>query len=296
MKSDCDKLKETTKKLKEEHKFRGLLHYTDFSNLSSIIEIGYLCSRVLCYANGIEFTDAWDKDIEAGNDLKNCTRFYFAQKCNSRLNMDVPVCLVFSEEIICFDLSVFTDGDADSIYTKFGTDNEFFSKKIDWNTVLKIELKEDLSENMIKILTRKKQAELIIDEPVPIRYLKSIIFKSLADYKRACSLFGKNKIYSVEPEMFFNDKNYIKDYNIVYNDKIDSNVFILHFSTNQPVQEAGNNEYRLNDLEGNIIRSTRVKFPESSSQDFNLEVMKSEGPVRFKLWFEGILSIEETIG
>ncbi|WP_019229454.1 DarT ssDNA thymidine ADP-ribosyltransferase family protein [Sedimentibacter sp. B4] len=295
MKSDCHKLKETVKKLKEEHEFRGLLHYTDFSNLSSIIEIGYLCSRALCYANNIEFTDVWDKDIKAANDLKNCTRFYYEKKCNSRLNMDVPVCLVFSEELICFDLSVFTDGDADSIYTKFGTDNEFFSKKIDWETVFNIEPDDNLSENM-KTSRRKKMAELIIDEPVSIRNLKNIVFRSIADYKRACILFGKNKYYSVEPEMFFNEKNFIKDYNIVYDGKIDSNVFVLHFSTNQPVQESGNNEYILYDLEGNIIRSTKIKFPESSSVDFNLEVMKTEVPVRFEFWFGGILSIEETIG
>jgi hypothetical protein len=295
VKSDCDKLKETVEKLKEGHKFRGLLHYTDFSNLSSIIEIGYLCSRALCYANNIEFTDAWDKDIKAANDLKNCTRFYYEKKCNSRLNMDVPVCLVFSEEVICFDLSVFTDGDADSIYTKFGTDNEFFSKKIDWKTVFKIDQGENLSENM-KHLKRKKMAELIIDEPVPIRYLKNIVFRSLADYKRACSLFGKSKAYSVEPEMFFNEKNFIKDYNIMYDEKIDNNFFILHFSTNQPVEESGNNEYKLYDLEGNIIRSTKVIFPESVSTDFNLEIMKKEVPVKFKFWFNGILSIEEAIG
>lgn len=295
MKSDCEKLKETVNRLKKEHKFRGLLHYTDFSNLSSIIEIGYLCSRALCYANGIEFTDAWDKDIKAANDLKNCTRFYYEKNCNSLLKMDVPVCLVFSEEIICFDLSVFTDGDADSIYTKFGTDNEFFSKKIDWETVFKIEERENFSENM-KHLKRKKMAELIIDEPVPIRYLKNIVFRSVADYKRACSLFGMNKSYSVEPEMFFIEKNYIKDYNIVYNDKIDNSVFILHFSTNQPVEESGNNEYKLYDLEDKIIRSAMVKFPESASMDFNLEIMKPEVPVRFKFWFNGILFIDEAIG
>jgi hypothetical protein len=296
VKSDCEELKETVKKLKEEQNFKGLLHYTDFSNLSSIIEIGYLCSRALCYANGIEFTDAWDKRIEAVNDLKNCTRFYFEQKCNGCLNMDVPVCLIFSEELICFDLSVFTDGDADSIYTKFGTDNEFFSKKIDWKAVFNKEVEENSSEYMVKVLKRKKLAELIIDEPVPIRFLKNIVFRSNADYKRACGLFGKNKIFLVEPEMFFNDKNYLKDYNIVYNEKIESNIFVLHFSTNQPVQESGNNEYRLYDLEGNIIRSTKVKFPESSSTDFCLEVMKAKGPVRFKLWIEGILLMEETIG
>lgn len=295
MKSDCDKLKETVNKLKEEYKFRGLLHYTDFSNLSSIIEIGYLCSRALCYANNIEFMDAWDKDIKAANDLKNCTRFYYEKKCNSRLNMDVPVCLVFSEEIICFDLSVFTDGDADSIFTKFGTDNEFFSKKIDWKTVFKIEENENSNKNM-ELFRRKKLSELIIDEPVPIRYLKNIVFRSLADYKRACSLFGKNKAYSVETDMFFNEKNFIKDYNIMYDEKIDSNVFILHFSTNQPVEESGKNEYKLYDLEGSIMRSTKVKFPESASTDFNLEIMKTEVSVKFKFWFNGILSIEETIG
>ncbi|WP_312701386.1 DarT ssDNA thymidine ADP-ribosyltransferase family protein [Sedimentibacter sp.] len=230
-----------------------LLHFTDFSNLNSIISVGYLCSRYLCYANNIEFADVLDEE-EVNNisdKIKRCTRFYFVEKNNYNImnRLNTPVYLLFNEDIIYNELAFLYDD------------------------------------------------ELLIDEPVPITKLKNIIFRCSADYKRACNLFGKNKMYEVRPEMFFHDKNYIRDYNIVYDSQLHKEVFILHFSSNMPVKNDLRHEYSLYDLNDNLMRTVKVNFFESDSTDFSVEVTNLPSmPVKFKFWFYGVLSIEEIIG
>jgi len=257
---DHEQISETVKRVKDKYNFIGPLHFTDFSNLNSIISIGYLCSRSLCYANNIEFEDVLDEEEinNISDKVKRCTRFYFVEKNNYNImnRLNIPVYLLFNEDVIYNDLAVLFNADA-------------------------------VLENM----------ELLIDEPVPIIKLKNIIFRCNADYKRACNLFGKNKLYKVQPEMFFHDKNYIRDYNIVYDSLLHKDVFILHFSSNMPVKNDSKHEYRLYDLNDNLLRIAKVNFLESKSTDFNVEVNNlPDFPVKFKFWFYGILSIEEIIG
>ena len=57
-----------------------LLHFTDFSNLNSIISVGYLCSRYLCYANNIEFADVLDEE-----EVNNIYRSILKLNVNSKL-------------------------------------------------------------------------------------------------------------------------------------------------------------------------------------------------------------------
>jgi len=302
VKGDHEKLRDAVDRLKKEHNFRGLLHFTDFSNLSSIINIGYLCSRALCYADNIDFEDAANQEImdNTTSEVKNCARFYYVEKnnYNSMVNLPIPVYLLFNEEIIYLDLASYSDGSADSSYTKYGTNYEFFNYVIDWDIVFDKSIEKNSLNGAIKqSLERKKRSELLINEPVPLKYLKNIIFRCNADYKRACNLFGKNKLYTVESNMFFNEKNYIKDYNIVYNNFIESDVFILHFSSNLPVKNNEKHEYKLYDLNNKLIRISKVNFLESLSTDFNVEVNNlPEYPIKFKFWFYGVLCIEETIG
>ncbi len=264
MKGDNDNIKEIVKLLKEKYNFRGLLHFTDFSNLNSIIHIGYLLSRALCYAYDIEFFDVKTEDSYANDYVK----FYFAEKNHEALHqLKTPVYLVFSEDLISLDLSVFFNGANEAA-----------------------EIKQEFDFDL------KKQTELLIAEPVSLKYLKNIIFRCAADYKRACNLYGRNKFYSVEPNMFFHEDNYIKDYSIYYDSGKHNDLFVLHFSTIFPVKNDVNHEYRLYDLNDNLLKTAKINFLESYSTDFNLEVKKPEQPVKFKLWFYGILSIEEIIG
>ncbi len=290
------------KRLQQKYNFKGPLHFTEFSNLNSIISIGFLCSRSLCYANNIEFEDVSDGEVShnISNRVRGCTRFYFVEKNNydviNRLN--IPVYLLFNEDIIYFDLAIYSNGDADLESTEFGMDYDFFTYDINWKIVFdKRNEFSNFGDKLNEVYKSMRQSELLIDEPVQIHNLKNIIFRCKADYKRACNLFGKNKLYTVEPEMFYHDKNYIKDYNIIYDNLYHNDVFILHFSSNMPVKNDLRHEYRLYDLNDKLLRSAKVNFFESDSTEFNVEVNNlPEFPVKFKFWFYGVLSIEEIVG
>ncbi len=302
MKEGREKIKEKVKRLKDTYNFRGPLHFTDFSNLNSIIDIGYLCSRNLCYANNIDFYDAMDEESSSRIPVKvkGSTRFYYVERNNydvmQRLN--IPVYLLFNEEILYLDLAVYTFGNAELNTTLFGTDFDFFCFDMDWNVIFdKREASFCLNGPVGDLFCSIKQSELLIDEPIPLNQLKNIIFRCNADYKRACNMFGKNKMFLIEPHMFFNDENYITDYNIIYNIQLDSNVFILHFSTNEPVKNDGSHEYQLYDINDELIRTVKVSYMESDRTDFHVEVTDLPClPVKFKFWFYGVLCIEETIG
>ena len=264
MKGDNDDIRKIVKRLKENYNFRGLLHFTDFSNLNSIINIGYLLSRTLCYAYGIEFFDVKNEDSYANDYVK----FYFTEKNHDALRqLKTPVYLLFSEDLIGLDLSVLSNGVNEAAEIKQGFGFNF-----------------------------KEQTQLLAAEPVSLKYLKNIIFRCEADYKRACNLYGKNKLYSVEPNMFFHDDNYIKDYSIYYDSARHKDLFMLHFSTAFPVKNDVNHEYSLYDLNDNLQKTAKIKFLESNSTDFNLEVKKPEEPVKFKMLFYGVICIEEIIG
>lgn len=264
MKGDNDNIREIVKILKEKYNFRGLLHFTDFSNLNSIINIGYLLSRALCYAYNIEFFDT-ENATDYANDY---VRFYFVEKNDEALQrLKTPVYLLFSEDLIGLDLSMFSNG----------------AKEV-------AEIRQCLGFKF------NKQTELLIAEPVSLKYIKNIIFRCDTDYKRACNLYGKNKFYSVEPNMFFHEDNYIKDYSIYYDSVRHKDLFILHFNTNHHVTNDVNHEYKLYDLNDKLVQTAKIKFLESNSTDFNLEVKKTEQPVKFKLLFHGVICIEEVIG
>lgn len=264
MKSDNDSIKEIVKLLNEKYNFRGLLHFTDFSNLNSIINIGYLLSRTLCYAYNIDFFDTSIKEDYA-NDY---VRFYFTEKNDEALKrLKTPVYLVFSEELIDVESSLLSNGANEA--AEIGQCNEF---------------------------KFKNKTELLAADPVSMKHIKNIIFRCEADYKRACNLYGKNKLYNVQPSMFFNEDNYIKDYTIYYDSAKHKDLFVLHFSTNYPVKNDGNHEYKLFDLNENLLRTAKIKFLESNSTNFSLEVNKTEQPIKFKLLFYGVICIEEIIG
>lgn len=241
--------------------FRGLLHFTDFSNLNSIINIGYLLSRALCYAYNIEFFDVANGEEYANDYVKFC----LTEKNDDALyRLKTPVYLLFSQDLIKSDFSMFSNK-ANKTF-KINKDIEFI-----------------------------KDTSLFVAEPVSLKQLKKIIFRCDGNYKRACYLFGKNKLYTVEPDMFFHEDNYIKDYSIYYDSEQHKDLFVLHFKTNLPVKN-DSHEYKLYDLDDNIVKSAKFSFLESHSTNFNLEIAKPEQPVKFKLWFYGNLCIEETVG
>ncbi|WAM37254.1 DarT ssDNA thymidine ADP-ribosyltransferase family protein [Caldicellulosiruptor acetigenus] len=223
--------------LRQKYKNFGIYHYTDFTNLESIFKEGFLYSRVDCVKKGLQFTDGADHDVLsiAPDDVKNKVRFYFRPNTPTlfenegiklpayigKAHMPIPVCLLFDDELILLDTTEFSNGNATSIkYTQIGSTYAFF-KSMEWDLIFHERYIEPFERNKI---VNRRNSELLSTKPVSLKYLKKVIFRTKADFKRACNLFGMNKKFCVDIN-YFSDKsrnyyseekmvNFILDYNI----------------------------------------------------------------------------------
>lgn len=310
MKTDHNQIRRTVEKLKDIYGFKGLLHFTDFSNLQSIYNRGSIYSRNFCHNQNVAFYDVADQDVikHTTIDIKNCARFYYKEKTmtlyrnegikedGSSPHIPIPVYLLFDEEILYLDHTVFTDGNAGSRNTTYGNNYRFFHDVMDWDTIFHrgpIGLEEGPEKWEFK---RKRQAELLSKQPISLDYLRKIIFRCNADYKRACNLFGESDLYVVDSRMFNNERNYVKDYKIEIINSGYKRSLILKFSTNRPVINHDKHGYKLYDMNNNQIRRVFITYPESSNTEFNLEINDiPKSPFKLRFWFYNIPSIEELI-
>ncbi|SCI61398.1 DUF4433 domain-containing protein [Intestinibacter bartlettii] len=240
--------------LKRQYNFKGLYHFTDFSNLKNILETGYLYSRNDTINKFENFRDGADPDIIGklntfgrGN-IKNCVRFYYRPRVSTlyvnegvklkqycqNTHIPMPVYLLFDENLVYSQNIVYSDGNATSKYTHFGNSDEFFIN-MDWRLIFSdgpYSNYIDYSDTIQNLeLKRKRQAELLSIVPVSIEeYLKKIIFRCPADMQRAINVLGSNDKYEINSELF-SDKNDVNDdrYKNNYIEKYDYFIFKKHF-------------------------------------------------------------------
>lgn len=238
-KKDYEGIKDHVEYLKDRYGFKGPLHFTDFTNLESIFNSGFLAGREYCETNKINFLDAADREVIERTSLNvlKCTRFYYKEKTptlyrnegikvsNSRPHVPIPVYLLFDEELLYLDNTVFTDCNAGSTYCNFRKSGDFF-ENMGWDVIFHRGPMYEGDDRMY--ITRKRNAELLSLNPVPINYLRKIIFRCEADRKRAVNLFGDSELYKVDKTIFNNHNNYIDDYSIEL--KEDSIKIILRFN------------------------------------------------------------------
>jgi len=310
MKAEHYEIRKTVERLKEDYDFKGPLHFTDFLNLKSIQNLGGIYSRNYCKDQNINFYDVADSEVikHTKMNVQNCSRFYYKEKTmtlyrNEGIKVDgshphipIPVYLLFDEEILYLDYTVFTDGNAGSEYTSYGIDHKFFNEKMDWDTIFHrgpIYLDEGPEKWEFK---RKRQAELLSTQPISLEYLRKIIFRCDADYKRACNLFGGSELYIVDSDMFNNEKNYVKDYSIEIVNLYNVKSLLLNFSTNLPVTNHEKHGYKLFDMNNNELCRVPITYSGGFGTNFRLKIENVPNvPFQFKFWFYGILSIEEQI-
>lgn len=229
---ELDKFDEIINFLEERYSFKGPMHFTDYTNLRKIMSEGYLYSREACNTKGIKFKDVADQDVIKKSQVavKSCVRFYYKEKtptlyrnegikkCDeNEPHVPIPVYLVFSNELIKLESTLFSDGNAGSDYTDYGNTYEFFNN-MSWNYIMSrgAIITDDYREKYEII--RCRNAELLSEDPVPLKYLEKIVFRSNADKVRAINDFGYNELYEVNKDMFNNMNNYLEDYS-VYKDK-----------------------------------------------------------------------------
>lgn len=243
-KNDYKKIKEYAKQLKDKYNFKGLLHFTDFSNLEDILKGGYLRSRSECERRGIKFKDGANHEVldKADEYVHNCVRFYYrgstptlyknegiklSKYCDS-VHVPIPVYLLFDKELLYLDNTYFTNGNATN--SDIGNNYDFFSN-MDWDTIFHNKAFDACERDYI---INKRQAELLSEDAVPLKYLKKIIFRCEADRKRAINLFGDDRRYKVDISLFSN-KNFSS---AKYEE--DENNFINNYSIEFSYDENGN--------------------------------------------------------
>lgn len=268
--------------LSNQYNFVGLIHVTDFENFKKIYKSGFLKSRYTILEEIDDFVDSASGEVlsKAGEGVKSCVRFYYRPKTptfynnegikvdNQPPHMPIPVCLVFKGELIYLPDTYFSDGNATNYETCVGNDHVFFSL-IDWDKVFHTGSFNRAYRNEY---VRKRQAELLSRNPVPLDYLSKVIFRCQADYNRAVHILGENRLFVVDVTMFHNMNNYIKDYNI----ETTNNKITLRCSYNFKNNDKYKHFIRAFDDDGVQIYSWEPKLPnDKNTITFTLNNYKS---------------------
>lgn len=320
-KKDSKLLMGQVEMLKTKFGFKGLWHFTDFSNLKLIFDVQKLYSRNYCEENKIDFLDGANHEVtnRASDYVKNCTRFYYRPKTPTlydnegikgkafidSVHIPIPVYLLFSEELIYSDTTKFSSGNATR--SPIGNDHEFF-KQIDWEFVFYDGWFYEEERNHI---VNVRHAELLSEEPVSIDYLIGIYFRSNADLKRAVNLFGENKLFKVDNSIFSNKNyfekdsryiNYIKDYEIEYtNEYVEINIMtknmLGNFELSWSIEDKNNKTYSLEEnlvakFENRLGSTDKVEEASTFKFRFNYDVTNGD---LLKVYLNGFLSIEEIV-
>lgn len=277
-KVDINNLQRQVNYLKERYRFKGVLHFTDFSNLESIFKEGFLHSRTYCENNGIDFIDGAEHSVldKASNYVHDCVRFYYRGKSPTLYNNEgiklkeycdevhipTPVFLLFSEDLIYFNTTEFSDGNATN--SSIGNDSEFFNN-MDWDAIFHDTWFDPEDRDYI---VNKRQAELLSLKAVSLAYLKEIIFRCDADMKRAINIFGNDKRYKVdmslfsgknskEPKYEWEKNNFIKSYNVKVIE--DENAIEIEYKYNNKWKDYTTDFYIFN-KNGQIIKDYKKKI------------------------------------
>lgn len=327
-KRDMVEIKECVKYLKTNFSFKGVLHFTDFSNLKTIFEQGYLFSRKHCENENINFVDGANHDVldKAEEHVHNCVRFYYRgntptlydnegiklkEYCNDT-HIPIPVYLLFDEELLYLDSTEFSNGNA----TNSPRGNTaYFLKAMDWDAIFHNTWFEQHERDYI---VNRRHAELLSKEPVPLKYLKQIIFRCEGDRKRAVNLLGNDSRYKVDVNIFSNknfsspkyeyqENNFIKDYKIDFEyDKNNNITAVLLEMEFQKMWQNYQTAFNIFDNKGNIIKDYRMSvlyrtvFGFTISQSINhneIKVLKLEGNTsnwhKIEIYINDIVCIEE---
>lgn len=175
--------------------FEGFLHTTEFGNFKMIVKSKKLKSRTELEGNGTIFNDKANQEIidHTNERIKNNCRFYYYFKTptNFRANYSRPVILVFDENIIFSDITMFFyDGNAASKRSSY-TANAAEALNYDWEGIFErgpIDLSKNYnaydSDSTSKI-TIARNAEFLCRSPMLISNIKTVYFKDIKDLDEA---------------------------------------------------------------------------------------------------------------
>ena len=232
-------------RLIKEKEIHGLYHFTDLSNLKSILDSEALLSRIKLKENGIfkKVVDSASNEIikrresvylANGRNLSNYVPLYFARKSpmlyvteGIKDNTDRyphttrPVYLTFDPVVITQKGTLIADGNASSTYTYIGEGTDAL-EKVDMDCVKTSvdSIKYKYSTKVYREIKRKKQAETLAPDRLNLKFLKMISFRSRAEMKEAERLMGSlidKYNYGVVSDLFHRHRAYVEDFKFTSN-------------------------------------------------------------------------------
>lgn len=308
-KRDYKNLKSVIKKLKEKYDFKGLYHFTDFENLQSILDEGYLKSRSACKNNNIDFLDAANEEVidHTIRNVKKCVRFYYKEKTptlyrnegikedNSKPHIPLPVYLFFDYELILLENTIFSSCNAASSYVEFGKTFNFF-KNMDWDKIFHRGSLPIEDSQIKREIVRKRNAELLGLTDISLKYLNKIIFRSKADYKRAINLFGEDDKFELDSSLFNCHNNYIDDYKINVSKGYRKNIDI-HLKFNRENYSNYSHRIVIKSLNtGDVAYKRKITFSEGTELERHGRIENlPNNKLKFTYYMNDILIIDEII-
>ena len=164
--------------------FDGFDHETDFNHLRCILKTGFLASRNYVQSHFPELGDnAWKSVIDNTDEkVKQHVRFYFYKRTptNYRFEQNNPegmAYLVFDYDICHHEDAYFSNGNAACHRSEFMKVSDYFESDgsfLDLNCIFDrtpmINNKEEIK--------RIRNSELLVKEPVYLKDMKKIVFKT----------------------------------------------------------------------------------------------------------------------
>ena len=220
-----------------------LFHFTDITNLYSILSTGYLNSRELMNMRNEIFFDGSNHDVieHTENTVKRYVRFFYKEKTPTLYKSEgikikeerslghraIPVALIFDRNIVFHDGVWFFDGSGSSKLTRHAKGIEE-AKLFNWGTILK---RGPHSEDKLydpnngeyskRIIINHRNAEFLYPNRISIDYLKEIVFRTDIDMKRAVNECGWDNRYRVDEKYFDCNNNYLKDWKLTFTNKLE---------------------------------------------------------------------------
>lgn len=314
-------LRKTIDFIKSNFQFNGLYHFTNFSNLKSIFESGYLLSRYDCIENGMIFKDGASKDIISKTELEiqKCVRFYYKEQTPTLYvnegikklqyindsHCPIPVYLLFDESLIFHPDTYYSDGNAKVGRTQIDNSNKFFAS-IDWPVVFS---RGQISRYGAGLeVKRKRQAELLSSTPVSLDYLRCVYFRSIADMRRAINLYGNRPYFYVNLQKFSNknsqpckeeySNNFISDYKYKILHRKNKLILAIKLEFNKENFNEYSLTFEVNDCNGHMVncKNTKVssaKLLNNQEEEKKIDLIFFDYQEKWdtvKLYLNGILS------
>ncbi len=175
--------------------FRGFVHTTEIENFRKILKYGYLYPRNELKKLNVNFIDKADQEIISNTktNVKDCCRFYYATRTPTNFKAEYvhPVTIFFDEALIddFRDKLLFSPINAACKDSKV-TRSIAQAINFDWKGIFergphcKSKFYNIVNVDASKtLINRIRNAEFLIEDKVPISYIKKIVVKYEEDAK-----------------------------------------------------------------------------------------------------------------